>query len=49
MNTYPLPKRVLLVVRNRYYQKTRKAELKLWALMATNYGNPAGRSAEPAA
>jgi rhamnosyltransferase len=44
MNTYPLPKRVVLVVRNRYYQKTRRAELKLWALMASNYGNPAGRS-----
>lgn len=49
MNTYPMPKRVVLVLRNRYYQKTRKAELKLWALMASNYGNPAGRSAQPAA
>ncbi len=42
MNTYPLPKRLLLVLRHRYYQKTKVAELKLWTLMATNYGNPAG-------
>lgn len=48
MNTYPLPKRVLLVVRHRYYQKTRLAELKLWVLMASNFGNPRGRAAEAA-
>gem|GEM_PF-1577323 len=34
-------------MRNRYHQKTRRAELKLWTLMASNYGNPAGRSAQP--
>ena len=49
MNTYPLPKRVLLVVRHRYYQKTKVAELKLWALLASNYGNPMGRAAAPPA
>jgi rhamnosyltransferase len=49
MNTYPLAKRVLLVARYRYVQKSRRGALKLWVLLASNYGNPDGRSAPAAA
>ncbi len=49
LNTYPLPRRVRLVLRHRFYQRSTIATVKLWALLATNYGNPAGRSAGLAA
>ena len=48
LNTYPLPRRVQLVLRHRFYQRSTVATVKLWALLASNYGNPAGRSAESA-
>lgn len=48
LNTYPLPRRVRLVLRHRFYQRSTVATLKLWALLASNYGNPMGRSAAPA-
>jgi rhamnosyltransferase len=49
MNTYPLVKRVRLVLRHRFYQRSALATLKLWALLASNYGNPMGRAAAPPA
>ena len=48
LNTYPLPRRVQLVLRHRFYQRSTVATVKLWALLASNYGNPMGRSAAPA-
>lgn len=48
LNTYPLPRRVRLVLRHRFYQRSTVATVKLWALLTSNYGNPAGRLAEPA-